>query len=180
MYETIRILIKNFEKLGGGGAFSLLILNGITTRQGEIKKIFMAEQKTKPTEKSVDDFLDTIPDEKVRADCHVLTRLMKKVTGHAPKMWGPAIIGFDQYHYKYESGREGDICLVGFSPRKQNLTLYVLAGFPGQDELLQKLGKHKTGKGCLYIKRLEDVDMKVLESMMRQSVDFMRKKHQAK
>jgi Domain of unknown function (DU1801) len=140
----------------------------------------MAEQKTKPTEQSVDDFLDTIPDEKVRADCHALIRLMKKVTGHAPKMWGPAIIGFDQYHYKYESGREGDICLTGFSPRKQNLTLYVLADFPGQEDLLNRIGKHKNGKGCLYIKRLEDVDIKVLESVIRQSVDFIRKKYPAR
>jgi Domain of unknown function (DU1801) len=137
----------------------------------------MAEAKTKPTAQSVDDFLGTIVDEKTREDCHVLVRLMKKVTGKAPVMWGPAIIGFDSYHYKYESGREGDICLVGFSPRKQNLTLYVLAGFPGQEDLLKKIGKHKAGGGCLYIKRLKDTDMSVLESLIRQAVDHKRKEH---
>jgi hypothetical protein len=137
----------------------------------------MAEAKTKPTEQSVDHYLDAIADENTRADCRTLIKLMKKATGHAPKMWGPAIIGFDQYHFKYESGREGDICLIGFSPRKQNLTLYVLAGFPDQEELLKKIGKHKTGKGCLYIKRLDDVDMDVLESLIRRSVESMRKKH---
>src|SRR5260221_6265512 len=137
----------------------------------------MAELKTKITEQSVEAFLGNVPDEKVRHDCHTLIKLMKKVTGSPPKMWGPAIIGFDKYHYKYDSGHEGDICLVGFSPRKQNLSLYVLASFPGKDDLLKKLGKHKTGKGCLYVKKLEDIDLGVLETLIKGSVDFLKKKY---
>ncbi len=140
----------------------------------------MAELKTKVTEQSVDSYLDKIPDEKIRYDCQALIKLMKKATGFPPKMWGTAIIGFGQYHYKYDSGREGDMCMIGFSPRKQNLSLYVKAGFPGQDELLKKLGKHKDGKGCLYVKKLEDIDPDVLEGLIKQSVDFLKKKYPAK
>ncbi len=136
----------------------------------------MAEQKTKPTDQPVESFLDNVTDEKVRADCYAIIRLMKKVTGLQPTMWGPAIIGFGNYHYKYASGHEGDCCITGFSPRKQQITLYVLAGFPGQSDLLKKLGKHKAGKGCLYIKKLEDVNPEILESLIRQTVDFMKKK----
>ena len=137
----------------------------------------MAEVKTKLTEQTIESFLDKIPDEKARNDCYTITRLMEKVTGEKPKMWGTAIIGFGQYHYKYDSGREGDICLTGFSPRKGNLSLYVLAGSEGQEELLAKLGKHKTGKGCLYIKKLDDVDINVLESLIIRSFDLLKKKH---
>jgi hypothetical protein len=136
----------------------------------------MAEQKTKPTEQSVESFLNKITDEKVREDCFTITRLMKKVTGLNPKMWGPAIVGFGKYHYKYGSGHEGEICLVGFSPRKQNLSLYVLAGFTGQTDLLNKLGKHKAGKGCLYVKKLEDVNLDILEILIKKSAEFLKKK----
>lgn len=137
----------------------------------------MAEQKTKPTEQSVKSFLDTIADESVRDDCASLIKLMKKVTGAKPKMWGASIVGFGQYHYKYESGHEGDSCLTGFSPRKQNISVYVMPGFTGQTDLLNKLGKHKAGKGCLYIKRLADVDVKVLEKMIDHSVKHLRDKY---
>lgn len=137
----------------------------------------MAEQKTKPTEQSVESFLDTIADESVRDDCASLIKLMKKVTGAKPKMWGASIVGFGQYHYKYESGHEGDSCLTGFSPRKQNISVYVMPGFTGQTDLLNKLGKHKAGKGCLYIKRLADVDVKVLEKMIDHSVKHLRDKY---
>jgi len=137
----------------------------------------MAEVKTKLTEQTIESFLDKILDEKVRNDSYTITRLMEKVTGEKPKMWGTNIIGFGQYHYKYDSGHEGDICLTGFSPRKGNLSLYVLAGFEGQAELLAKLGKHKTGKGCLYIKKLDDVDINVLESLIIRSFDLLKKKH---
>jgi hypothetical protein len=137
----------------------------------------MAEVKTKLTEQTIESFLDKVPDEKARNDCYTITRLMEKVTGENPKMWGTAIIGFGQYHYKYESGHEGDICLTGFSPRKGNLSLYVLAGFEGQAELLAKLGKHKAGKGCLYLKKLDDVDINVLESLISESYALMKKKH---
>jgi hypothetical protein len=144
-------------------------------------KIFpMAELKTKATEQSVEDFLDKIPDEQVRDDCRALVKLMKKATGFAPKMWGPAIVGFGKYHYKYESGHEGDMCLAGFSPRKQNITLYVMPYSLEKNDLLSKLGKHKTGKGCLYIKKLADVDEKVLGKLVTESVEALQKKYPGK
>jgi hypothetical protein len=137
----------------------------------------MAEQKTKPTEVTASDFLDRIPAEKVRDDCYALIGLMKKITGAEPKMWGPSIVGFGKYHYKYDRGHEGYSCLTGFSPRKQNITLYVMPGFSGHPELLEKLGKHKSGKGCLYIKRLEDVNVNVLEELVRHSVDYLKSRY---
>ena len=137
----------------------------------------MAEAKTKPTEMSVADYLKNVYDEQVREDCSSITGLMENITGEKAKMWGTAIIGFGKYHYQYDSGHSGDICLAGFSPRKANITLYVLAGFPGQDELLSKLGKFKTGKSCLYIKKLSDVDTNVLESLIKHSVDFLKDKY---
>jgi hypothetical protein len=127
----------------------------------------MAENKTKSTAGSVTKFLDSkVSDASLRKDCDDLIGLMQKVTGKPATMWGTAIIGFDSYHYKYNSGREGDMCLVGFSPRAANISLYVKLGAPGQDTLLQKLGKHKAAKGCLYIKKLDDVDLNVLESII--------------
>lgn len=140
----------------------------------------MAEQKTKPTSRSVDEFIENVADEGVRDDCRKLSRIMKKITGSAPKMWGPTIIGFGAYHYKYESGHEGDSCLTGFSPRKGNTTVYVMPGFTGQTDLMAKLGKHKAGKGCLYIKRLEDVDLNILTKIIEQSVSFLKKKYPSK
>jgi len=137
----------------------------------------MAEAKTKPTEIAVADFLKNVSDDQIREDCRSIIRLMESITGDKPKMWGPAIIGFGKYHYQYDSGRSGEICLAGFSPRKANITLYVLAGFPGQDELLQGLGKYKTGKSCLYIKKLSDVDIDVLGSLIKHSVNFLKDKH---
>lgn len=137
----------------------------------------MAEQKTKPTDQSVESFLDNIADESVRDDCTALVKLMKKVTGSKPKMWGPSIVGFGEYHYKYDSGHEGDACLTGFSPRKQNITVYVMPGFAEQTDLQNKLGKHKAGKGCLYIKRLTDIDVKVLEKMIEHSVTHLKTKY---
>jgi len=121
--------------------------------------------------------LNKVPDEQVRDDCFALIKVMKKVTGSAPKMWGPSIIGFGKYHYKYDSGHEGDSCLTGFSPRKQNITLYVMPGFTRHGDLLKKLGKHKAGKGCLYIKKLEDVNVTVLEKLIEQSVDYLKNKY---
>jgi hypothetical protein len=137
----------------------------------------MAKLKTQQTKQSVEKFLDKVADEGVRDDCHALSALMEKITGSAPKMWGPSIVGFGQYHYKYPSGHEGDSCLTGFSPRKPSISLYVMGGFPGREALLEKLGKHKGGKGCLYIKRLEDVDWKILESLIRKSVDLLRRQY---
>ena len=129
----------------------------------------MAENKTKPTQLSVMAFIDALPDLAKRADARELVRLMQRTTGEKPRMWGPSIIGFGSYHYKYESGREGVMPVVGFSPRKAANVLYGLkAG--GSETLLAKLGKHTTGKGCVYIKKLADVDRKVLEKMVRESV----------
>lgn len=137
----------------------------------------MAEQKTKPTQQSIESFLDNLADEKVRDDCYALAKLMKKITGSAPRMWGTSIVGFGRYHYKYESGHEGETCLTGFSPRKQNITVYVMPGFARHGDLLKKLGKHKAGKGCLYIKRLDDIDINVLESLIENSVNYLKTKY---
>ena len=135
----------------------------------------MAEQKTKPTEVTVESFLDKVASETVRDDCQMLIKIMKKITGEKPKMWGPTIVGFGKYHYKYASGHEGYSCVTGFSPRKPAITVYIMPGFTRHDSLLKKLGKYKTGKGCLYIKKLEDVDTTVLEELIRQSVDHLKK-----
>lgn len=134
------------------------------------------ELKTKQTESSVEDFLNSIEDEKVLADCRKISAMMEKATGAKPKMWGTNIVGFGERHLKYESGRELDWLEIAFSPRKQNLTLYVVDGSETQNELLEKLGKHKTGKGCLYFKRLSDVDEKVLEELIEKSVERIREK----
>jgi hypothetical protein len=130
----------------------------------------MAELKTKATRASVAKFLESVPDASMRQDCKTLVQLMKKVTKSPPKMWGPAIVGFGDYHYKYETGREADWFRAGFSPRKNALTLYMMSGFPKHADLMSKLGKHKTGKGCLYIKQLSDVDTNVLEELIARSV----------
>lgn len=124
----------------------------------------MAELKTRATKARVDTFLQGIRDEKKREDCYQILKIMKKATKAEPKMWGTSIIGFGDHHYVYESGREGDWFIAGFSPRVQNLTLYATGGF--DNELLKKLGKYKTGKGCLYINKLEDVDQRVLSELI--------------
>jgi hypothetical protein len=135
----------------------------------------MAELKTKQTDESVTEFLNGVPDEKKRQDSFAILELMTEVTGAEPRMWGESIVGFGSYHYRYASGREGDWFVTGFSPRKQNLTLYIMAGFDNYDHLLQNLGKHKTGKSCLYIKRLEDVDLDTLRELVSQSLQHMNK-----
>jgi hypothetical protein len=137
----------------------------------------MAKTKTKATGASVEAYLDAIKDEVRRKDCDFLVKLMKKITGQPPKMWGPSIVGFDSYHYRYESGHEGDACVAGFSSRKPDLTVYVLASGPGQEELLSRLGKHKMGKACLYIRRLSDVDTKVLERLISGSVAEVKRRY---
>ena len=133
----------------------------------------MAELKTKPSNRSVMDFLAGVTDEKRRKDCLTILKLMKEATDAKPKMWGTSIVGFGDYHYKYASGREGDWFMIGFSPRKQDLTLYSMAGLDRFKELLQRLGRFKRGKGCLYIKGLKDVDLAVLGEFFRQSVDHL-------
>ncbi len=133
----------------------------------------MAEVKTKPTEESVSGFLKTVSDKSRREDCLTVLELMKDVTGEEPKMWGSSIVGFGRYRYRYESGREGEFMITGFSPRKSDLTLYIMPGFEPASELMARLGKHKTGKSCLYIKKLADVDLGVLRKIVEKSVKRM-------
>jgi hypothetical protein len=134
----------------------------------------LAEIKTKQTTVNPAAFIDKVDNEQRRKDGHELLSLMKKVTGKPPKMWGPSIVGFDQYHYRYASGHEGDMPITGFSPRKQSLVLYLGPGLEDK-KLMSKLGKHKVGKGCLYINKLDDVDRDVLLELVTSSVEKMRK-----
>lgn len=137
----------------------------------------MAELKTKPTDEDVAKFLEGIDDERKRADARRVLEIMREVTGEEPRMWGPSMVGFGSYHYVYESGREGDWFLTGFAPRSRSLSLYIMAGFGEYDALLARLGKHKTGKSCLYVNRLADVDEEVLRELVRRSVEHMRREH---
>ena len=129
-----------------------------------------AELKTQVNEASVEAFLETVKDEEVRKDSFEIIQMMKQITKAEPKMWGASIVGFGSYHYKGKSGREGEWMLTGFSPRKPNISLYLMAGFDSEKDLLEKLGKHKTSMGCLYIKRLDDIDKKILKQLITNSV----------
>ncbi len=135
----------------------------------------MSSMKTRPTNASVQDFLASIPDDVRREECLRVVEIMRRATGAEPKLWGKGMVGFGSYHYRYDSGREGDWFLTGFSPRKDNLTLYIMAGFDRYEALLDKLGKHKTGKSCLYVKRLADVDDTVLQELVTESVQRMKR-----
>ena len=135
----------------------------------------MAELKTKQTDENVAKFLNSIEDVNKRKDCFEIAEMIKEESKYEPKMWGTAIVGFGSYHYKYESGHEGDMCLIGFSPRKQAITLYMM-GAINHPDLLKKLGKHKTGKGCLYINKLSDIDTKILRELIKVSIDFVKNK----
>ncbi len=137
----------------------------------------MAELKTKATDASVDDFLNAIKDEQTRQDCQAISEMMQQATKAAPKMWGPAIIGFGSLRYKYPNGKEMDWMQVAFSPRKQNITLYIATGFEERDELLDKLGNHSCGKSCVYIKRLSDVHVPTLKKLIKASVKHTIKTH---
>lgn len=134
----------------------------------------MATLKTQATRQSASAFVGAIPDAERRRDCKTLLRLMREVTGAKPTMWGDSIVGFGTYHYKYTSGREGDWFLTGFSPRKDALTIYLMTGFEPQPQLMRKLGKHKTGKACLYVKSLADIDLDVLAQLLHASVRHVR------
>jgi hypothetical protein len=136
----------------------------------------MYEAKTKPTRVSLTSYLSTIADAERRKDCKALSALMKKATGCAPTIWGTSIVGFGRYHYKYASGHEGDSCVIGFSSRKGDISLYLMAVLqdPASKPLLARLGKHKAGKGCLYVKRLSDVDTQVLEQLVTRGVAYIR------
>ena len=137
----------------------------------------MAENKTKATEASVESYIGSIADPARRKDCEALTKLMSKATKEPPMMWGTSIIGFGRYHYKYESGREGDSCLVGFSSRKGDITIYGLHAASSHAELTPKLGKYKAGKGCLYLRNLADVDLKILEKLVSDAAEAKRQAH---
>lgn len=136
-----------------------------------------SENKTKPTTMDVHAFVESVADPRQKEDAAQIMEMMERLSGHPPKMWGPSIIGFGSYHYKYDSGREGDMCRIGFSPRKGQTVLYLLDGFAGYTALLGKLGKHKTGKSCLYVKRLSDVDTDVLEQLVTSSLAWMAEKY---
>jgi hypothetical protein len=140
----------------------------------------MAELKTQPTRASVTEFLAGIDDRQQRADAKKVAAMMRRATGKRAKMWGASIVGYGSYHYKYASGREGDFMITGFSPRKQALTVYIMPGFSGLKKMMEKLGKYKTGKSCLYIKNLSDVDEKVLERLIDESVRQMRERYETK
>ena len=133
----------------------------------------MAELKTKRTSNSVKAFIDSVPDEGMRRDAHVISGIMEEITKAKPALWGNGIVGFGTYHYKYASGQEGDWPVTGFSPRKKSLTLYIMPGFAGYQELLAKLGKHKTGKSCLYFNSLDDIHLPTLKTLIRSSVREM-------
>jgi hypothetical protein len=137
----------------------------------------MAKNKTVATENSVAEFIASIDDEQKRRDSEEMIALMRGVTGHEPRMWGSSLVGFGSYHYRYESGREGDFFLTGFSPRKTALTIYVMPGFTRYGKLMKTLGPHSTGKSCLYVKNLDAIDRAVLEEIVRNSVSHMREKY---
>ena len=137
----------------------------------------MVENKTKATDVSAEDYIDAISDEAKRTDCQNLVKIMRKVTGHEPKMWGPTMIGFGSYHYQYQSGRQGDSCLVSFASRKTELCVYLINDWPERDVLLAKLGTHKIAKACVYIKRLSDVDTDVLAQLIAASVAEVKHRH---
>ena len=140
----------------------------------------MAELKTKQTDASVKGFLNQIPDKERRDDCFAIARMMEEATGAKPKMWGPSIVGFGSFHYKYDSGREGDWPLTGFSPRKNDLTLYLMMGFEQHRELMEQLGKHKTSKSCIYITRLSDIHVPTLKKLIKASLKQLREYQKAK
>lgn len=140
----------------------------------------MAELKTKAHKGSVDEFLNSVEDDKRKEDSKIVMEMMGYVTGEKPTMWGTSIIGFGEYHYKYESGREGDFFIVGLSPRKQGLSIYIMDGFTRYESLMKKLGKYKTGKSCLYIKNLEDVDQGILKDLIGESYKHMLEKYPKK
>ena len=138
----------------------------------------MSENKTRPTAQSVADFIGSVEHNTRREDGFVLLDMMSEITGEDAVLWGSSIVGFGSYHYKYESGREGDMPLVGFSPRKQSMTLYIMPGFDQYEDLLEQLGKHKIGKSCLYVNKLADVDEDVLKRLIKHSYEHMKERNE--
>lgn len=140
----------------------------------------MAENKTRATTAGVTEFVNSIDDRQMRSDARKVAAMMRRATGKRARMWGSSIVGYGTYHYRYASGREGDSMITGFSPRKHALTVYIMPGFGSFSKLMAKLGKYKTGKSCLYIKRLADVDENILERLIDGSVELMRKKYETR
>jgi hypothetical protein len=138
----------------------------------------MTENKTRPTDQDVPTFLKSVGHKTRREDGFALLEMMKEITGEEAVMWGSSIVGFGSYHYRYESGREGDMPLIGFSPRKQSMTLYIMPGFDDYEDLLSELGKHRLGKACLYVNKLADVDEEVLRTLIQRSYTHMKETHQ--
>jgi hypothetical protein len=137
----------------------------------------MNSTKTRPRDGDVEAFIGSIENEQRRADARMALDLFREVTGEEAQLWGPSIVGFGQYHYRYASGREGDWMLTGFSPRKQSMTLYIMSGFDGYEDLLGRLGKHRTGKSCLYVNRFTDIDLDVLRTLVSESVTEMKRRY---
>ena len=140
----------------------------------------MAKNKTTETNRSVTAFVSKVDNETKRDDCFRLIKMYEEITGFEPKMWGPSIIGFGSYHYKYESGHEGDAPLAAFSPRKDSIVIYVVPEFQQREQLLLKLGKHKSSKSCVYVKKLADIDLKILEKIVRNAMAYARKLYPSK
>lgn len=155
---------------GRAGVPGALLVKQAKYPTSEKERHRVAEPKTKPTEQSVTEFLNKIQDAERREDCLAVAKIMEEITGAKPKMWGSSMVGFGSYHYKGASGREGDWPLTAFAPRKQELTLYIMTGFEKYDELMEQLGKYKTGKGCLYFKRLSDIHVPTLKKLIKTSV----------
>lgn len=137
----------------------------------------MAQPKTKPTEQDVVKYLESIEDPQRRSDSLAMDRIMREISGELPQMWVPSLVGYGRYHYRYDSGREGDWMATGFSPRKNALTLYIMSGFSNYDALMENLGKYKTGKSCLYVKKLEDVHLPTLKKLIAQSLKHIRERY---
>ena len=133
--------------------------------------------KTRETEVGVDEFIEAVPDAQRREDARKLRAMMERISGYPAAMWGPTIVGFGRYHYRYESGHEGEMARIGFSPRAKELVLYLIGGFPRHQALMDRLGKYRTGKSCLYVKRLSDVDESVLEALIAEGLEYMREKY---
>ncbi len=137
----------------------------------------MAELKTRPNNQNVDDFLKKVSDPAKRKNCHRVLDIMKQITQQEPKMWGDSMVGFGNYHYQYTSGREGNWFLTGFSPRKQSLTIYIMSGFDQFEHLMSQLGKYKNSKSCLYVKKLEDIDLGILKELIAESIKLLSKRY---
>src|SRR5688572_17914184 len=171
-FQSPLMIVLYFDT--GHGVSAILASLGVDKNYSEAH---MSVPKTKPTAVSAERHIAAVANEEQRNDAQTLVALMRRVTRQKPVMWGPSIVGFGSYHYKYASGREGDSALAGFAVRGRELVVYIAQGFEGRDDLLAKLGKHRTGKVCVYIRRLADVDLKVLETLVSRSIADTRRRY---